>query len=119
MDHTCGAVDRYGKEQQILAQQVDATGQAVAGLMLDMMSDSEVDDQSMHSRGGIPHRPARPVHMGESSHRCPRTEAPRPVRDAGQLPRFVLPKMQFPLFTGENPKIRRDKCVDYFRISNI
>jgi hypothetical protein len=27
--------------------------------------------------------------------------------------------MQFPRFTGENPKIWRDKCEDYFRIFNI
>jgi hypothetical protein len=29
----------------------------------------------------------------------------------------TLPKMQFPIFTRENPKIWRDKCEKYFRIS--
>jgi hypothetical protein len=30
-----------------------------------------------------------------------------------------LPKLQFPVFTGDNPKIWRDKCQDYFRIFNV
>jgi hypothetical protein len=27
--------------------------------------------------------------------------------------------MQFPIFTGDNPKIQRDKCEDYFKIFNV
>jgi len=37
----------------------------------------------------------------------------------GSVPRSVVLKLQFPLFTGENPKVWHDKCVNYFRISNI
>jgi hypothetical protein len=30
------------------------------------------------------------------------------------LLRTALPKLSFPKFYGENPRIRLDKCVDYF-----
>jgi hypothetical protein len=30
-----------------------------------------------------------------------------------------LPKMSFPTFIGENPKIWNDKCLDYFSIFNL
>jgi len=33
--------------------------------------------------------------------------------------RHALPKMSFPRFTGANPTIWKDKCLDYFRIFNI
>lgn len=33
--------------------------------------------------------------------------------------RSPLPKMSFPRFDGENPRVWRDKCLDYFRIFNI
>ena len=118
MAHTSATVDRYAQEQQILAKQVEATGQAVACMTLDMMSDSDLDDQYVIFGPGVHHRSSRPP-TGEPSHRRVPPRAPRPHHDAAPLPRSVLPKLQFPLFTGENPKIWRDKCVDYFRISNI
>jgi hypothetical protein len=30
-----------------------------------------------------------------------------------------MPKMAFPCFDGEHPRIWRDKCYDYFRAFNI
>jgi hypothetical protein len=35
------------------------------------------------------------------------------------LHRSALPKMSFPKFFGENPRIWLDKCTDYFCIFNI
>jgi hypothetical protein len=35
------------------------------------------------------------------------------------LHRAALPKMSFPKFYGENPRIWLDKCADYFQIFNI
>jgi len=35
------------------------------------------------------------------------------------LPHHTLPKMQFPTFDGENPKIRIDNCENYFTIYTI
>jgi hypothetical protein len=35
------------------------------------------------------------------------------------LHRAALPKMSFPKFTGEHPRIWIDKCADYFCIFNI
>ena len=33
--------------------------------------------------------------------------------------RPYVPKMSFPLFTGEHPKIWKDKCLNYFSICNV
>jgi hypothetical protein len=35
------------------------------------------------------------------------------------LHRSALPKLSFPKFSGTNPKIWIDKCIDYFKIFNI
>ena len=53
------------------------------------------------------------------SHHCATHGVPRSSRVGGSVPRSIVLKLQFPLFTGENPKIWHDKCVNYFRISNI
>jgi hypothetical protein len=39
--------------------------------------------------------------------------------DNSPLPHSALPKLSFPKFHGEHPRIWLDKCVDYFRIFNI
>jgi hypothetical protein len=39
--------------------------------------------------------------------------------DESPLPRSALPKLSFPKFHDEHPRIWLDKCVDYFRIFNI
>jgi hypothetical protein len=39
--------------------------------------------------------------------------------DEFQVHRTTLPKLLFPKFSGENPRIWVDKCCDYFRIFNI
>jgi hypothetical protein len=36
-----------------------------------------------------------------------------------QLHRSTLPKLSFPKFSGANPKIWIDKCLDYFKNFNI
>jgi hypothetical protein len=39
--------------------------------------------------------------------------------DEVQFNRVALPKLSFPKFSGDNPRICIDKCCDYFRIYNI
>ena len=49
LDLTTESMDLYAREQQIIAKQVEATGQAVARLTMDMMSDgSDTDAASEH-----------------------------------------------------------------------
>jgi hypothetical protein len=36
-----------------------------------------------------------------------------------QLPHHTLPKMQFPTFAGDHPKIWINKCLNYFTMYNI
>jgi hypothetical protein len=104
MDLICEAMDQYTKEQQVIAKQVEATGQAVARFTLYMMSDSDTDNNSKRSRAGSRYNRPRPAQVGEDSARRPYAGVPRAVREGGHIPRSVLPKMQFPLFTGEHPK---------------
>jgi hypothetical protein len=37
----------------------------------------------------------------------------------GSTSRAPLPKLSFPEFSGDNPRIWIDKCLDYFKIFNI
>ena len=120
LDLTTESMDLYAREQQMIVKQVEATGQAVARLTMDMMSDgSDTDAASEHP----PHHPrfqrSRPPPRGESSHTRPPGFSARTARDTHTLPRSAIPKMQFPQFTGAHPKIWRDKCLTYFQISNI
>ncbi|XP_025794160.1 uncharacterized protein LOC112874822 [Panicum hallii] len=119
LEQTTTTVDHYGKEQQLVAKRVEATGQTVARLTMDMMTDSDSETNSVRTMGGGSHQSARPVQTGDGSARRPDPGVPRPARESTHIPRSVIPKMQFPLFIGEHPKIWREKCLDYFRISNI
>ena len=82
LDLTTESMDLYAREQQMIAKQVEATGQAVARLTMDMMSDSsDTDAASEHP----PHHPrfqrARPPPRGESSHNRPPGFSARTARD--------------------------------------
>ena len=107
---TTQAVDSLGKEQQILTQKVDSTAQAVAQILADQGAPHE-------RRDGQPTSLVHPQHgFGEpsSSH-----SAGRHHSESNVMHRSFLPKMRFPQFTGEQPKIWKDRCLDYFRIFDI
>lgn len=107
---TTHAVDTFGKEQQILAQKVDSTAQAVAQILGDHYTAHERDP-------GRPPSPVPPRQLfGEAS--SSRT-AGRPHAESHGMHRHFLPKMPFPQFIGEQPKIWKDKCLDYFRIFDV
>ena len=100
------AMDQYGKQYQILSQKLDSTAAAVAQLLVD--HPPHYDD------------PVSPPH-----HRHTFGE-PGPSRSTGRqntesqgIHRNYLPKMPFPQFTGDQPKIWKGRCLDYFRIFNI
>ena len=101
VEHSHHLMDQFGKDQQILQQQMAATGQAVANLTLEQMRASEGLD-SPHPPFGVAPRPG--FHQGQSSGGFV------PVRSAvghghgsqdhRGIPRGHLPKMAFPIFDG-------------------
>lgn len=50
-------------------------------------------------------------HVGGSSH--------RQHQDVFGSSRTAMPKLSCPKFEGVNPKIWKDKCVDYFKLCNV
>ena len=107
---TTQAVDKLGKEQQILTQKVDSTAQTVAQMLLHHRASPEHSD-------GPPTSPVHPCQtIGEPSSARP---PDRTHTETIGMHRNFLPKMPFPQFTGEQPRIWKDKCLNYFRIFEI
>ena len=113
-DITTKIVEQLLLDQQTLSQQIEATGQAAANLTLNHTRPSSPTSEpsSPHHRRftagtsrSTPHHPSARVSM--HSH-----EGEGPIR-------AVLPKLSFPHFDGSDPTIWKDKCVDYFTLSNI
>jgi len=109
-------------DQQFIAQQVRANGQAVAQLTLrqfekeawsvnngSVIADEEVEFENVFAHGKAKAKP-------EPSHHY-RGSKPNPKQDS--LPHHALPKMQFPSSDGTQPKILLDKCNNYFSIYSI
>lgn len=128
------AVDQVVHDQQMFAAQLDATGKAVAGLTLERMAkdlEESADTLSQVSaRSGYPRHPSPtegspdpPIRhhgkgRGGGAERFSdghRHGEPPPHRstfgrnrfpeDTGEFARYTLPKMTFPRFDGEHPKI--------------
>ena len=86
-----------------MPKQVEATGQAVARMTLDMMSDSDADEHSVHSAMGVPHRSSRPPPVAEPSHRRAHAGGPRPNRDV-LFPDQLCPSYNFLCSLVKTPK---------------
>jgi hypothetical protein len=94
----------------VLAQELAATSVVVEHLTAEwhmMVESPRGDGQGWHQQGGLPPQPSRPP-----------PGRPR-IEDEVSFHRSSLPKMSFPKFTSENPRIWIDKCYDYFHIFNI
>ena len=112
------------KDQQILAKQIELTGEAVARITLNRPQPQEPADpppsptrsHSSLDRGPHPFRaaasgiPVRPLPQGRRVRR-------EPFDFSGH--RHVTPKMSCPTFDGSNPRILKSKCLDYFELCNI
>ena len=100
------AVDLQTAEQKLMARQTVETGQAVAQLRLNQRR-----------------RPASPSSDSDSvpseEIESPQPEGFRGENFRGPVPHHVLPKMSCPRFSGENPVIWRDKCMDYFKLFDV
>ncbi|XP_072147882.1 uncharacterized protein [Setaria viridis] len=118
------AMEQVLKDQSILAKQLEATGKAVAQLTLDRAGDDESDAFSAHSLGSRPppqFRPPRPPPQpsGEPHHNRSTFGAHRAVGEGPQGYRAAVPKLNFPEFSGRDPKVWRHKCEDFFKFYNV
>ena len=110
-------------DQQLLAKQIELTGEAVARITLNHhpSPDAEAEPPSPTNthRSGPSFRQHRPP-LGGNSLRT-RPSGPRPQRPPASPDgyRHVTPKMSCPTFDGTNPRIWKSKCVDYFTLCNI
>jgi len=121
-DMTTKVVEQMMKDQQVLAQQIELTGQAVARLTLN----------STRPPVGEPPSPTisdastdNPFHQGPqgTSHTAPHQRQDRGVHRGGldgtHRLKHAIPKLAFPRFTGSNPRVWRSKCQDYFQLYNV
>jgi hypothetical protein len=95
------------KDQALLAKKMENTGRAVAQLSLTQAK---------------PHQESRPQQTGFAADSEVHQNSPHPHISgnySGMNHKSSLPKMSFPIFTCENPKIWKDKCLDYFSIFNL
>lgn len=120
MDLSAQLMERMLQDQQTLAKQIEITGQAVARIVIDQQSNPPQSPCPLHEEDH--HREFR--RMDSSRHRevhssRPHREPYHATAENHSFPRNALPKLAFPLFTGANPTIWKDKCLDYFHIFNI
>ena len=104
LDLSTQIMDQLLRDQNTLAKQMDTTGKTVSNLAQQFSSSTQapygrqrVFPADSSSSGEPPANPSFPA----AAHR------------------HAVPKMSFPKFTGANPTIWRDKCLDYFHIFNI
>jgi hypothetical protein len=110
MDLTTQALNQAAKDQLTLVQQLAVTSDLVAQLAAERRAPG-----GNHATGGHPGN-----HQNGGPHRVNRG-VPDPPGQEEEVPlhRSALPKLSFPKFSGTNPMIWIDKCVDYFKIFNI
>jgi hypothetical protein len=111
LDLNTKAIDQVMKDQDIMAKQIEETGRTVAQMRLEHMVSEELGDSSGDSTSpplsDRPRRPHRP-HHGDR----PKNKGEPPPEFGAQFAsgektvdnRNILPKMQFPLFTGDKSK---------------
>jgi hypothetical protein len=114
-------VNETKEEQKLISKQVQANGQAVASLTLWQMETEAAMD---HAEGNSMVSAEEPQFDNifaakqydikpEHSRRSPKQQ------NKESLPHHTLPKMQFPTFDGNNPKIWIDNCINYFTIYKV
>ena len=113
MDLSAQIMDQLLRDQTTLAKQLDTTGQTVARLAAQVSDPDSVPPRRHFRTSGDP--------SGSGETHAPHTfSAPhRTSSDSTTIPRHAVPKMSFPKFVGDNPRIWKDKCLDYFHIFNI
>jgi hypothetical protein len=116
IDISAQILERVVKDQAVLARQLDATGQAVARLIVDRPS---VEEVPRPSRPSVRRPPMGELGSDEDTYGPPHHPGAQGGRAGKNLFHQHLPKMSFPRFNGENPRIWKDKCLDYFHIFSL
>ena len=113
LDLSAQIMDQMLRDQATLAKQMDTTGQTVSRLA-HQFSDT---DTALHR---CPIRSPSDPSGSDETRAFPHTAVPsRHSSDSPVTPRHAVPKMPFPKFFGDNPRIWKDYCLDYFHIFNI
>lgn len=118
-------VDKCSKDQQFIAQQVQANGQVVAQLTLRQFeeedrSNSLGSESLMYDEEGIEFQNV--FGRNKAPSKSPRSKTYKPKHETtpeDAVPHHALPKMHFPKFDGSHPKIWIDNCTNYFSIYNV
>lgn len=117
LELTAKADNQGARDQLDLAKQLQATGEATARIALRQMkleedmqglSPRSVDSGNPFAREPHPHRPPEGPHRQNNDH---------VYNQANNRP--YLPKMHFPTFSGDDPRIWKDKCQEFFKLYNI
>ncbi|WVZ79446.1 hypothetical protein U9M48_027023 [Paspalum notatum var. saurae] len=110
----------YAEQHQILAKQVQATGQAVAQFTLHRFDEDAHSSDSNTSSTVHRGRPQEEFsnEVFAEAHRKAKFKQSK-VSPAFHVPRSALPKLHVPTFDGLHPRIWLDKCLDYFAIFEI
>ena len=108
LEHNAEVMAGYGHAQDILTK-VEAMGQAVARLTTDFMRIEDVQQPPPHHQGP----------SGENGQSCHPFSFGRVNQDTHVGGRSYTPKLSFPRFDGQHPKIWKDKCLNYFHVCNV
>jgi hypothetical protein len=111
---TSQALSQYAKDQVALVQQIVATGEVVTRLTAERNRGGDLEGSVLC--GGVHNGPPP---GGAQPHTIRLTFGRTKTDEDILLHSSALPKMSFPKFSGEHPRIWIDKCADYFRIFNI
>ncbi|RLN40282.1 uncharacterized protein C2845_PM01G03290 [Panicum miliaceum] len=102
-----------------MSRLLDVTADAVTMLTETQMHEEKnpFADSPPNSARGQPGTSRTQTFQGEPPHRSVNFQRDR--EEGSGFARYSLPKLLFPQFDGENPKIWIDKCEDYFKICNV
>lgn len=112
-------IEQLLKDQQLLAKQLELTGHAVAKLSLPQKEGKQKEPQSPTSSESSGDN--RVHHFSSRGTTHQRHTAEQNRRDEGDRfhARNFVPKMAFPKFEGDNPRIWKDKCLAYFKLFDL
>ena len=121
-DMTNKVVEQMMKDQQLLAKQIENTGQAVARLTLDSTRRPFREPDSPTASEASAENPFHRNHQGTSPIIPPLRRGHGGLRsgvEGSQKFKPPVPKLPFPRFDGTNPTIWKSKCLDYFSLYDV
>ena len=121
-DVTNKVVEQMMKDQQLLAKQIENTGQAVARLTLDSTRRPFREPDSPTASEASAENPFHRNHQGISPIIPPLRRGHGGLHsgvEGSQKFKPPVPKLPFPRFDGTNPTIWKSKCLDYFSLYDV